>query len=169
MHNARSDAVRQEFLRGDLAELIDHHEIKLLVCCLCLLIVLVNLNCSLDGSVARAPLLPHPAPAERLLSLTRSSAGGHIQCQWPQAAPGPGPEAVASGCPRVRCGGGRLPGDRASERQQCHERWAASCLSPISMTHAGRATAASTAESPIYRAEQALDAAQGQVYTSEYL
>jgi hypothetical protein len=31
MHNARSDAVRQEFLRGDLAELIDHHEIKLLV------------------------------------------------------------------------------------------------------------------------------------------
>lgn len=31
MHNARSDAVRQEFLRGDLAELIDHHEIRLLV------------------------------------------------------------------------------------------------------------------------------------------
>lgn len=35
MHNARSDAVRQEFLRGDLAELIDHHEIRLLVGRLC--------------------------------------------------------------------------------------------------------------------------------------
>lgn len=31
MSNARSDAVRQEFLRGSLEQLIDDHEIQLLV------------------------------------------------------------------------------------------------------------------------------------------
>lgn len=31
IRNARSEAVREEFLRGDMAELIDDHEIRLLV------------------------------------------------------------------------------------------------------------------------------------------
>ena len=67
MHNARSDAVRQEFLRGDLAELIDHHEIRLLVrrwyglglqC-----IVKPHWQYLKEGCVS-SDLLQHPAPVD---------------------------------------------------------------------------------------------------------